>query len=365
MDQLHPAADQNSTSNQCDRLTEQQLTRLRELSAEVQDLQEAIQAVRSGQITIPLYAEYIKQTVVEVTSLVEDLKGMEDSSVHGDAIRHVRNILEQMNCCLILTDPQSQLSAEDKLHLLNMLDLQCGKLIFQVAMLTIPARINTLLSNARPGYYIPFHTVFQRELPNPEERALVLSQLVWQPKLIEGGLIDSTTGLIYKYATSHAWKAISFLLLTITIEWTIIALVRGPYYVAQLGFPVDPAPGPFATTYLTLWLAVLAGVGFHMVVATAKRQQADPNHPPIIALGTFFPLVNAKIGRVGYKLLLTLIGFVGLLAVAGPDKATIANAFLLGYSLDSIVELFGATIERQAAAQTAVFRKQLGLATEQ
>src|SRR5215212_11669924 len=115
MDQQHPAADQNSTSDQRDRLTEQQLTQLRQLSTEVQDLQEMIQAIRAGQITISFYAAYIKQAVADVTALVDKLKGMDDSSVHGDAIRHVRNILEQMNCYLVLTDPQSQLSAEDKL----------------------------------------------------------------------------------------------------------------------------------------------------------------------------------------------------------------------------------------------------------
>jgi hypothetical protein len=362
---LARAINQPGVSAISDRLTKTQLTQLRELRAEVQDLQEAIGHIRSGQVTIPLYAGYIKHTVEEVTALIDDLRTMEDSSAHGDTIRHLRNILEQMNCCLNLTDPQNQLSAEEKLHFLNILDLQCAKLIFQIGRLTIPERINILLDNARPGYYIPFHSVFERELPNREERAEILNHLIWQPKLIEGGLIDSSTGLIYKYATSHIWKAITFLMLVASIVWTIVALVRGPYALAQLGFPIEPVPAPFTTAYMTLWIAVLAGVGFHMVVATAKRHQADPNHPPIIALGTFFPLVNAKIGRAGYKLLLTLIGFVGLIAVAGLDKATMANAFLLGYSLDSIVELFGATIERQAAAQTAVFRKQLGLAAEQ
>jgi hypothetical protein len=121
----------------------------------------------------------------------------------------------------------------------------------------------------------------------------------------------------------------------------------------------------FVFNYLGIWAAVLAGVVFHIVVATTKRMQAEPGRPPILALGTLFPLINAKLGRILYKLLLTLIGFAGLVFVLGPDQATLLNAFLIGYGLDSIVELFGASIERQATVQTAAFKRQIGIASEE
>jgi hypothetical protein len=345
-------------------LSEAQRNQLRQLRTEIQDLQDVLAAIRRGEIPLAAFTPYVTQTVSEVATLMQGLQSMEQSEEHGDAIRHLCNILEQMKCCLVLADPDSHLTTDQQLHYLNLLDVQCRKFVFQVGALTIPSRVNMLLRNARPGYYIPFHAVFEDELPNFDDRMRVLNHLTWQPIIVEGGLVDSSTGLIYKYATSHHWKAIACLILVVVIEWLILGLIRGPYYLLQAGFPIVPPPGIFTFAYVSLWGAVLAGVIFHIVVSTTKRMQAEPGRPPVIALGTLFPLINAKLGRILYKLLLTLIGFIGLVFVVGPDKATLLNAFLIGYSLDSVVELFGASIERQASAQATLFQKQLGMALE-
>jgi len=345
-------------------LTEAQRNQLRQLRTEVQDMQEVLAVIRRSEAPAATFAPYIKQTADRIAALMTDLQNMEHSEVHGDAIRHLCNILDQMSCCLDLTTPDSRLTTEELFHYLNLIDDQCRKLVYQIGALTIPSRVNTLLRNARPGYYIPFHTVFEDELPNADDRMRVLNQLTWQPITLEGGLVDSSTGLIYKYATSHVWKAISFLILTIAIEWIVIGLIRAPYYLALGGFPISPATDLFVFNFLGIWAAVLAGVVFHIVVATTKRMQAEPGRPPIIALGTLFPLINAKLGRILYKLLLTLIGFVGLVFVVGPDQATLLNAFLIGYSLDSVVELFGTSIERQATVQTAAIKRQVGATPE-
>jgi hypothetical protein len=241
--------------------------------AEVQDLQEAIDHIRKGEFEIPTYASYINQTVDEVSRLIEALKDMEASHGHGDVIRHLRNILEQMNCSRVLTDSNSQLTTEQKLHHLNTLDTQCSRLIFQVGMLTIPARVNMLLCNARPGYYIPFHAVFEDELPNPDERAKVLSRLLWQPMLLKGGLIDSSAGLIYKYAISDFWKAVSFLLL-------VAAITLGTDCYALLGLL---ALYSLSTRYFGPWPAFMAVLGIWFGTPYVNYLYFEPAYAHVLA----------------------------------------------------------------------------------
>jgi hypothetical protein len=109
------------------------------------------------------------------------------------------------------------------------------------------------------------------------------------------------------------------------------------------------------------WLAVLLGVVVHIAVGTAKRLQSERGRPPVIAIGDVPLMVNAKIGQILLKLALTLIGFFGLVFAAGIDNAKPLNAFLVGYSLDSVVELFVASVEQRAAGQVSALKQQLGV----
>ena len=108
------------------------------------------------------------------------------------------------------------------------------------------------------------------------------------------------------------------------------------------------------------------GVMVHGLVGAAKRAQTQGGSPPIIAVGDLPYLVNAKIGQYLLKLLMTLVGLFGFILTVAPAtgiaNASPLNMFLLGYSLDSVVELLGASIEQQASAQVGEIKKQLGLA---
>src|SRR5438270_608522 len=72
---------------------------------------------------------------------------------------------------------------------------------------------------------------------------------------------------------------------------------------------------------------------------------------------------RSTIGQFFLKLLMALFGLFGLVSAGGADKVTVLNAFLLGYSLDSVVELFAASIEQRAAAQVASLSRQLNVTT--
>jgi hypothetical protein len=346
---------------------EEELNRFRELRAEIQGLQFILGSIRKGEAIPKTYAGYFKQTMDNITQLMGDIED-------GDAVRLLHNIWNQMKVCPLLVDPGREFSAQEQLHCLNMLEAQCRKIIFEVGVLTIPARVTEWLANARPGYYIPFHSVFDDELPDFEDRVRLLNYLAWSPKVIEGGLVDATNGLIYRYSQSPVKVGGSLLVLVMGLAMAIGVVITAAYYL-----PLEdwPATAQRVLPFLLGWGAVLVGTLVHAAIGAVKRAQARGGYPPVIALGNLLLVVNAKIGPILLKLFLTLIAFFGVVLTVGGqasqtvgtggtnvipvDTALIGYSFLAGYSLDSVVELFGTSIEQQAAAQVATLKKQLGL----
>lgn len=332
-------------------LTAQQLTKLRELRAEVQDLQSVLDSVRRGESTLKTYAVYVKKTVKDINQLIPAVR-------EGDAVRHLLNSWEQMSANPLLLTPDADFPAQEQLHYLDMLAGQIRKIVFLIGFLTIPTRVNDWLRQARPGYYIPFHLVFDDELPIQEERVKVLNYLAWSPEAIRGGIIDVANGLIYRYADEPKARRRSFWLLLLALL-LCAGIVAGACYVPAEGWPVRPI---HLYNFLAGWSAVLVGVVVHIGVGSVKRTQAQGGLPPIIAVGDFFMVVNARAGQILLKLLLALIGFFGLVFASGVNSITPLNAFLLGYSLDSFMEVFGSSIEQRASAQVATLKKQLAVA---
>ncbi len=333
---------------------EEELNRFRELRAEIQGLQFILESIRKGEALPKTYADYFEQTMDNIAELMADIE-------NGDAVQLLHNVWRQMKACPLLVDPEHGFSAQDQLHHLNMLDAQCRKMVFEVGVLTIPARVSKWLGNARPGYYFPFHSVFEDELPDFEDRVKLLNYLSWSPLVIGEGLVDTANGLIYRYSRRRTNMWGSFLLLVVAFA-AAIAIVTGACYLPIDNWPIAPR---HMSTFLIGWSAVLAGIVVHIGVGTVKRAQAQGGYPPAIAVGDLLPVINARIGQILLKLLLAVIGLFGLALTAGVGNVTPLNAFLVGYSLDSVVGLFGASIEQQAASQAATLKRQLGTITQQ
>jgi len=331
-------------------LDSEQLTRLRELRAEVQDLQSVLESIRKGESNLKTYANYVRKTREDIYELISTIRD-------GDTIRHLHNSWEQMTVNPLLLNPEADFPAQEQLHYLDMLASQIQRIVFLVGFLTIPTRVNDWLAQARAGYYIPFHLVFDDELPIQEERVRVLNYLAWAPNVIKGGIIDVANGLIYRYADEPKSRRNSLLFLAAAFLGCT-AIVIGACYVRIPGWPIQ---ANHLGSFLVGWGAVMIGIVTHIGVGSVKQARAQGGLPPIIALGDFFMIVNAKAGQILRKLLLALIGFFGLVFGSGVNNVTPFNAFLLGYSLDSFIELFSSSIEQRASAQVATIKKQLGV----
>ncbi len=324
---------------------------LRELRAEVQDLQKVLEAVASGQAALGDYGSYIQKTMRDLARLIVQVH--DGGGDHTDTIRHLHNLWEQMKANPLLTDPMKEFSAQEQFHQLSILNAACREVVLWVGYLTIPERLNGWLAGARPGYYIPFHDVFADEVPNFEDRAAILNSLAWAPETVQGGLVDADSGLIYRYSPSPRQRLMSFLLLAAAAGLAVV-IVIGLAYLPAPGWPLGSGD---VTTLVIGWCAVLAGVVVHVGIGTAKRMQTQRGRPPVLSPGDLPLLINAKIGQLLLKLLLTLVGFFGLVFAAGIGEVTPMNAFLVGYALDSVVELFSSSLELRASAKVAALKE--------
>lgn len=332
---------------------------LREVRALVQELSCVLESVRSGATSIEVYADYVRQTIEEVDGLLDRTRNGLDDIENGDTLRQVHSTWRQMKASPLLTEPRMEFEAQEQLQYLDMLDAQSRRLLFGIGLLTIPARVNDWLGKARPGYYIPFHPVFEDELPRSEDRVRLLNYLAWAPKVVHGGLVDAAGGLIYRYSRSGVVRAASFLLLAAALALAV-GVIWAACHVAVNDWPLESKD---FSVLLIAWVAVLVGVVVHAAVGTAKRSRAQ-GRPPIIAVEDIALLINAKAGQIMFKIVLTLVALFGLVGTAGAEGVTALNAFLLGYGLDSVVEVFGASMEQQAAGRVAAIRGQLGLTEE-
>jgi hypothetical protein len=330
--------------------------------------------VRNGQATLANFSGYVQHAIDDIGALMNGIQDEQRLVMDSDTIRHLHNLWEQIRGCPLIANPSGPYEVDEQLHHLAMLEQQCRNMVLEVGYATIPYRLNEWLDRARPGYYVHFHSVFEDELPDYDDRVKVLKHLAAAPESVDGGLIDVDDGLVYRYSPRWWSRLVSIAIIIIAFVGATALVIfssllqTGIPFGGFLGLPVwtvQVPTWPFGAQTLSIflpgWIAVILGVIVHVGVGAAKRKQAQGGLPPVIALGDLPLHLDAKLGQILLKLFLALFGFYGLVFGAGIDNVTILNAFLIGYSLDSIVELFSSSIEQRAQAQTALLRQQLGV----
>jgi len=327
------------------------IDRLRLVSAETVDLRAVLRTIRSGEAPLETYAEYIGTTCVQLDDLIRTLDG-------DDSIRHIQNTWEQMKACRLMQDPRGSYQPQEQLQLLGILDGQCRQIIYWTGTLTVPERLKDWLELSEPGYAIPFHAVFEDEVSEAEDRQKILNHLAWSPVFLKkvGGIVDPESGLVYRYDSRKSVGEMA-----LSVVWVALGITLGGVIVWGLQqFP--PLSAQPLEHLLVGWAAVLGGLVVHSVIGTTKRMRADNSIPAGLPINRFLILLSAKMGFVLFRLMVALVGYLGLLYAVGAPQFTsfIVNAFLVGYSLDSVVELFGSTMDQRSAAQLANLRKQLG-----
>lgn len=338
---------------------------LGEIQAELEDLLKVLDSIRKGQTIIPTYANYINTTksdlrkllgIINATQVPDDIK----EDLH--TIRHLNNAWEQIQVSPLIADPTADLDVQQQLHYLDVLDDQIHTFQYQLSLLTVPHRINEYLKITGPGYFIPFHEVFADEVPDRDDRDRLLKHIALTPNITPGGFVDSESGRIYRYSMNRWRRMLSLGMVLLSL---IVAggLVAAACYLPAPGWPLKPAD---LSKMLVAWAAVLIGMGVHVIVGSAKRSKTQNGMPSVLM--DLILIIDARFGEIVTKLGLALLGLFGLVLVSGArlpqlgvleqiptmTQVTPFNAFLIGYSLDSIIELFGTSMEATSQVKSLV-----------
>lgn len=354
--------DLETSGNEADSMGEAQslLRVIRLIRAEAQDLSRALVKVREGEAAPQSLANYFRKSKKDLDMLMKQLAQIEPNvpAAHCDHVRHLINMWEIVQQSCILTSEQLEQDSQKYFTTLTGLISALNAIVAECGFLTIPSRVNRWLAQAKPGHYIPFHDVFSDELPDEEERSRILNFLAWSPGLLKAGYVDTSAGLIYRYEENW-FDRLKSLALVVTCFGSVTAGIIGACFLSELGLGSSWPLTTDHTGIVTLaWLALIVGIAVHAAVATVKRGNSG-KRPPLIAKGDLLLFVSAQRGILNLKIFTAAIGLFGLIFVAGIASVSALNAFLVGYSLDSFVGLFGENLEKQAALQSSGFQQKL------
>lgn len=338
---------------------------LSEIQAELEDLHAILTSIRKGQTIIPTYSEYIETTKINLRDLTAFINSTEmpeavENNLH--TIRHLNNSWEQMQVSPLVDNPRANLDVQQQLHYLDLLDEQIHSFSYQISLLTIPHQINEWLRITGPGYYIPFHEVFAGDVPRSEDRDRLLKYIALTPHLTPGGFVDIENGRIYRYSTNR-WRRMLSLVMLLFGLGIAAGIVAAACYLPVPDWPLSPSDLP---KMLVAWAAVLIGMGVHILVGSAKRSKTQNGMPSVLM--DLILIIDARFGEIVMKLILGLIGLFGLVIISTSrmpqlgilnqfpslTQVTPLNAFLVGYSLDSILELFGTSLEGTSQVKSLI-----------
>ncbi len=334
-----PASDESEASDEQKKVS---YDLLRQLRAEVQDLQGLLLRVRDGQATLATYHPYVARKKTEVAALFNSV--FHQSAVaNGDQLRHITNQWEMLLCSPILSDPEKPLGADEQVKELAFCDQRFQEMVTEIGNVTIPARLNEWLKLGWNGYLLPFHDLFADEMPRAEDRQRLLRVLAAAPDIVKGGIVEPASGLIFPY---HQ-KAMTRLGVCAGL---LLGYLLSALAIFMLGSRPEMAAWTAGPGWLLIdWLLVVVGVTCHYAVNRSKSGAAGG--AAAIPLGHPTLVIDARAGVITLKGMVMLIGFFGLLFLTEREKQNHLNFFLVGYSLDSFVGLVSSSLDQRAATR--------------
>jgi uncharacterized membrane protein YczE len=344
---LHPGPLQEEISPPAAQQGEHDLiTLLRHLRANVQDVRDLLVRIQAGTTTVQTEVLYLEKAKSHLTDICTVLR---PSMLSNDTLQHICNALEQIINNPLLVSQEEPLSAQVQTNAQLALFDQIQRIEFWIGTITIPSRLNEWLDHSNPGYYVPFHLVFQDEVPSDADRQKILNYLAWSPMVVKNGIVDVTAGLVFRYAEDPKAQRRSLLWLLGAVAASLGIVMLAAFFPIPLSAWSSEQTGVERAFLFTVgWAAVFIGVVTHIGVESLKREQAT-GLPTVLALSNLSRWIDAKIGQLVWKLVLILIGFFMVIVGLG-SNAFVVNAFLAGYSLDSFIGIFGTKVESQVAA---------------
>lgn len=271
-------------------------------------------------------------------------------SLFGDEVTHLENFVERAKDCW----PDGNVSVDQLLHLLGENEGWLKKVIWHCGLVTIPPRVDEHLQQLRVGHPLVFTREFQDELPSDAERAELL-QFMHDHPLAISGVVDVARGLIFKASPDpkQRWRSVTRIVLWVLAGGGLVALAAwgGP----RLPDSFVPA-GLLQPLLLGYGFIILGGV-VHVGVDALKQRRAA-TAPTFFALDDWLLWIHVRETSVLMGVLSLWLG-LAMLAVARHGAVSWQEAFLVGYGIDSFMELFLQRFDKIVSSGAEALKKNL------
>jgi hypothetical protein len=239
------------------------------------------------------------------------------------------------------------------------IDELLGRIVYHCGVLTIAPRVNKHLQLIKIGRPLNFAKTFSDELPDTDDQQRMLEYLRDHSIAVEG-LVDVSLGLIYR-ASSNLWvRVATYLAIAATAA-------LGVGFVALLAYTrswLDLSDWPLGRNDFKVMLGVYAfmllGAVAHIGVDAIKHARAG-DASVLSAVDDWPTWIHVKYATLILSVLSIWLGLVGYaFTMQNSDKIDWRAAFFVGYSIDSIIDIFLQRFTTFADSETKALKQTLG-----
>lgn len=252
------------------------------------------------------------------------------------------------------------------------------EMILGINLLTIPDRVNEHFETMYPGQELDFEQNFGNELCTKDHARPILEFINAHPECVTG-IVDAAKGKIYKVDPSWERKAVSFLVAGIVCITGFILAFLLPGFLSMAKYPlsitvpdmtianttvtsIDFASADPATLNVTAYflcaclLIVIVGGLTHLLIGGVK-QMKSAEAGSLLALEGWLRWFHIKELQNWAAVVSLVLGFLGMVFIL--KTADYATAFLIGYSIDSFVDLFLTRFDVTITTKTGELKKKV------
>ncbi|MEK6720934.1 MAG: hypothetical protein AABZ33_09745 [Chloroflexota bacterium] len=335
--------------------------RLRQARANVQGLQTSVGSLASSgdrfaevlEQERALWATNERQVDRDLSDIQEAVEaGAAEPDEIGDELTQLDNDWDRAKAYwnAFVEAPPADTGERDRR--LGSIDALLSAVVYRVAILTIPRRVQAYLERQRIGGAFDFHAAFRDELPLESQRVDVLRYLAGSPVGIYG-IIDVGAGVIWAGSPDPGRQRRSYV---------VIAGIAAAGLILTVGAAQLAVGGPFVSArtqeLAVAYVLVAAGVLGHLAIDLYKQSRSADRTGRWTAIDDLVLWGHTHEMQMYITALSVWAGLV-LLAFTF-DNVAPATAFIAGYSLDSFLDAGLLRFSNTIDAGTKSLRTQVG-----
>jgi hypothetical protein len=196
--------------------------------------------------------------------------------------------------------------------------------------------INDRLPNLEVGQPLDLEFVYGKDFPlDPERRKRLVLEVAQEQAIIRNGVFDPESGLIYRIAPTEKERRKSLWRLVLLILLGGL-LALGACFLTPL-LPAWPIQRARWSGLLSNYVSLFLGAGFHTAIDALKQKRAQTK-ASFAAMDNWLVWLHIREKPLIYAILWADLGFILLTAMV--HDMDWRGAFVAGYSIDSVTDLF-------------------------